>query len=50
MKADVYGVGNSLVDTLAFVDQDFVREHDLEKFHICFLMVNLAQVVMASAL
>ena len=29
MKADVYGVGNSLVDTLAFVDQDFVREHDL---------------------
>jgi len=29
MKADVYGVGNSLVDTLAFVDGDFIREHDL---------------------
>lgn len=28
-KADVYGVGNSLVDTIAFVDSDFIREHDL---------------------
>lgn len=25
----MYGVGNALVDTLAFVDADFVREHDL---------------------
>lgn len=26
---DVFGVGNSLVDTIAFVDSDFIREHDL---------------------
>ncbi|MBL8020209.1 MAG: adenosine kinase [Leptospirales bacterium] len=28
-RVDVYGVGNSLVDTLAFVESDFIREHDL---------------------
>ena len=29
--ADVFGVGNALVDILALVDDDFVREHDLPK-------------------
>ena len=28
---DVYGVGNAIVDTLAFVDDDFIRENDLKK-------------------
>lgn len=28
---DVFGVGNALVDILALVDDDFVREHDLPK-------------------
>lgn len=28
---DVFGVGNALVDTLAFVSEDFIREHDLSK-------------------
>ncbi|MCB1166641.1 MAG: adenosine kinase [Leptospiraceae bacterium] len=28
---DVYGVGNAIVDTLAFVDDDFIRENDLQK-------------------
>lgn len=28
---DVFGVGNALVDVLALVDEDFVREHDLPK-------------------
>jgi sugar/nucleoside kinase (ribokinase family) len=28
---DVYGVGNAIVDTLAFVDEDFIRENDLQK-------------------
>lgn len=30
-KLDVFGVGNAIVDTLAFVDEDFIREHDLTK-------------------
>ena len=30
-KIDVFGVGNAIVDTLAFVDDDFIREHDLKK-------------------
>jgi len=30
-KTDVFGVGNALVDILALVDDDFVREHDLGK-------------------
>lgn len=30
-RFDVFGVGNAIVDTLAFVDDDFVREHDLKK-------------------
>ena len=28
---DVYGVGNALVDTLSHVDDDFIREHDLNR-------------------
>lgn len=28
---DVFGIGNALVDTLASVDEDFIREHDLNK-------------------
>jgi sugar/nucleoside kinase (ribokinase family) len=30
-KYDVFGVGNAIVDILAFVDEDFIREHDLNK-------------------
>lgn len=30
-KKAVFGIGNALVDTLAFVPDDFVREHDLNK-------------------
>ncbi len=30
-KWDVFGVGNAIVDILAFVDDDFIREHDLNK-------------------
>lgn len=30
-KIDVFGVGNALVDILAMVPDDFVREHDLDK-------------------
>ena len=30
-KIDVFGVGNALVDTLAFVDEDFIREHNLNR-------------------
>lgn len=30
-EIDVFGVGNALVDTLAFVDDDFIREHSLQK-------------------
>ncbi len=28
---DVYGIGNALVDTLSHVDDDFIREHDLNR-------------------
>jgi sugar/nucleoside kinase (ribokinase family) len=28
---DVFGVGNALVDTVAFVDDDFIREHNLNR-------------------
>ena len=28
---DVFGIGNALVDILAMIDDDFVREHDLAK-------------------
>ena len=28
---DVFGIGNALVDILAMVDDDYVREHDLTK-------------------
>lgn len=30
-KFDVFGVGNAIVDTLVMVDDDFIREHDLQK-------------------
>jgi len=30
-KYDVFGVGNALVDTLAFIDDDFLRERDLNR-------------------
>ena len=30
-QIDVFGVGNALVDILALVDEDFVREHAIEK-------------------
>ena len=30
-ELDVFGVGNAMVDILALVDDDFVREHDLPK-------------------
>ncbi len=30
-KIDVFGVGNAMVDILAMVDDDFVREHALSK-------------------
>ncbi len=30
-RMDVFGVGNAMVDILAMVDDDFVREHDLPK-------------------
>ncbi len=30
-KYDVFGVGNALVDTLAFVDDDFIRERKLNR-------------------
>ena len=30
-ELDVFGVGNAMVDILAMVDDDFVREHDLPK-------------------
>jgi len=30
-KWDVFGVGNAIVDILAFVDDGFIREHDLNK-------------------
>lgn len=30
-QIDVFGVGNALVDILALVDDDFVREHDLNR-------------------
>ena len=28
---DVFGVGNALVDTVVFVEEDFIREHNLNK-------------------
>ncbi len=30
-KTDVFGVGNAIVDTITFVDDDFIREHELQK-------------------
>lgn len=30
-KLDVFGVGNALVDILAFVDEDFITKHSLQK-------------------
>ncbi len=30
-KIDVFGIGNALVDTIAFVEDDFIREHDLNR-------------------
>ena len=30
-KTDVFGVGNAIVDTITFVDDDFIREHDIQK-------------------
>lgn len=28
---DVFGVGNAIVDTITFVDDDFLREHEIQK-------------------
>ena len=30
-KKDVFGIGNALVDTVAFVNDDFLRNHDVSK-------------------
>ena len=30
-ELDVFGVGNAMVDILAMVEDDFVREHDLPR-------------------
>ena len=38
---DVFGVGNALVDILALVEEDFVREHDLPKGGM--MLVDAAQ-------